>query len=392
MTFVEKLKKLGIKPGYEIWEIFLIRKINFLLSVAFFNVTLAYILFPLLGVEFLQPILLLSVVMAPLVMIMNIRWGYVAGSYGFFLFGIFMISFLAIRLGANSFSVLFFFPITLSIVQLLGRRETRLHMMVNLAVYFGFILFTIRCYYFGQYAVTLSPDVLKKVQVFNSVLSSFTAIVFIAQITTENNRQEKRISDALREKEILLAEVFHRVKNNMNIVTSLLNLKKNTSSSEEVRDALEECRNRVYSMALVHQKIYERDNLAGVNFGEYVRDLVNEITSSMGTGKQLVQIHSELIDLPINQAIPCGLILNELLTNSFKHAVQPDRKLEVTIDLSKHDHNTEILYRDNGPGISGGQMLKPESMGIDLIQSLCQQLDGTYSFENNNGLQFHMKF
>lgn len=197
----------------------------------------------------------------------------------------------------------------------------------------------------------------------------------------------------LNEKEILLAEVFHRVKNNMNIVTSLLNLKKHVSESQEVKDAIEECRERVYSMALVHQKIYNNKTIHSLDFKDYVNDLVQEAVNSIG-GQDKVDVifNTEPIDLPINYAIPCGLILNELITNSFKHAQIKNAKLKIEIGLANSNGLVTLSVKDNGPGFDFDNVRKQNSLGMDLIKSLSDQIDAKFSTVNKNGTFSKIEF
>lgn len=393
MKLLQRLRSLGIRPEHQVWEVFLIRKINFVSLIAFINVTSAYLLFPAFGLDALQPVLLPSMGLALLVIVINSTWGYVPGSYFYFLIGLLLITYMTVRLGSDSYFLLFFFPITLTVIQLLGRKETVLHMSVILAIYFTGILFSAYCYLNDLYRIQMDTELLGKIRLFNIVVSALTALFFITQITIENNRQEQLIRDMLKEKDVMMAEIFHRVKNNMNIVTSLLNLKKNNSDSVEVSEALEDCRNRVFSMALVHDKIFNRNNIAGLNFGEYTRDLVETIGKSMGLDKE-DKIHVEAMDieLPLSQAIPCGLILNELVTNSCKHARVPGRQLNVHILLTKENGQCNILYNDNGPGMKEGDTSKHGSLGVELIHTLCEQVDGKCSFLNKDGLQFNLSF
>lgn len=387
------IRNLGIKPSHQLWEAFLIRKINFLALVAFVNVTSAFFIFPLFNVIEFQPIWVVAMVLAPLVILINIRLGYIASSYLFFMIGVLVIGYLGIKLGPDSYSVLFFFPLTLSIVQLLGRKETFVHMIVNLGIYLVGMIFVGWCYYHGKYQIEFPVASLLNIKIFNIVVSALTSLAFITQITFENNKQEATIRQVLNEKDILMAEVFHRVKNNMNIVTSLLNLKKNNSDSEEVKLALEECRSRVFSMALVHQKIFGTSNVSGLNFGAYAKDLVEEIGNSVGVnGNDSIKVSADEIELPINYAIPCGLILNELVTNSYKHARVPGKPLCIEVELKIDAGQRIIIVKDNGPGAQQSDFEKPGSLGVDLLSSLCQQIDGTYSFENADGLKFEVRF
>lgn len=209
----------------------------------------------------------------------------------------------------------------------------------------------------------------------------------------ESIAQDTLIKKMLHEKEILLAEVFHRVKNNMNIVTSLLNLKKITSQSQETKDALEECRNRVFSMALVHQNIFNNESLIGLNFKNYIINLVDEIANSFGS-KESYEINYELeeIQLDLSTSIPCGLIINELITNSFKYAQLPNQKLRIDIQLTKLNGKIRLYVHDNGPGIAENFMTTNTTLGMELIESLSEQINGKSQFKNENGASFELIF
>jgi two-component sensor histidine kinase len=249
------------------------------------------------------------------------------------------------------------------------------------------------CFYHDRYRVEFPEEVIARVRVFDIVLSAFTGVVFIILITIENNRQEKMIRAMLREKDVLVAEVFHRVKNNMNIVTSLLSLRSHISSSEEVKEALEDCRNRVFSMALVHEKIFHSNEVSRLDFGEYAHDLADEISMSLGlSGEDMISVRSDEMELPLKYAIPCGLILNELVTNSCKHGRIGDRPLHISIGIHAEGEKRVIEVQDNGPGASEQQMQREGSLGLDLIRSLCQQIEAEYRFSSRNGLHFQMRF
>jgi two-component sensor histidine kinase len=228
--------------------------------------------------------------------------------------------------------------------------------------------------------------------VFSIIISFFSTIAFMLVVINDYIKQEELIKKMLKEKEVLLAEVFHRVKNNLNIVTSLLNLKKNSTESVEVQEALEECRSRVFSMALVHQNIFNNQEV-GLNFRTYIENLVSEIANSLGMNQQIeLDLETEEISLNLSSAIPCGIILNEIITNSYKYALSENNRLQIQIIIKQKGEMISIEVSDNGPGISEEILAKDNTLGLELIETLSEQLGGECSFSNNNGLVFHLNF
>lgn len=392
-TLLNKVLNIGIKKEYQPWEVFLTRKINFITLIAAFNMSTAIVFFLLIGYNQFIFHCTWPLVLAPLIILTNHFKNYVWAAYVFNIIGFVFFFFINLAEGINSYASVFYFPVIISLVQLLGRRETIKHLVIIGALGFisiVFIAFGLKYQWMPQ---LVNRDIEVNLAVFNIILGLFTAITFIVAVVKESLSQERQIKSMLAEKEILLAEVFHRVKNNMNIVTSLLSLKKNSSDSFEVREALEECRSRVYSMALVHQKVFNNKNEVSLNFKEYAHDLVNDIINSLN-GSKTVKTKLDLDDvfLDLSNAIPCGLILNELITNSYKYAGQNGKPIEIEITLKSKGDFVELEVKDNGPGIEKGEQNKPNSLGIELIKSLSEQISAEYSFTNQNGLVFKMKF
>jgi two-component sensor histidine kinase len=165
------------------------------------------------------------------------------------------------------------------------------------------------------------------------------------------------------------------------------------SESLEVKEALEDCRNRVFSMALVHNNIFNSKNVIGLNFKDYIQNLVTEISNSHGDSENIeIILETENINLDLSNAIPCGLILNELITNSFKYAQVKNQKLQIQINFFSQNDFIKLIVKDNGPGIKDIDNSVSNSLGIDLIRSLSEQINGTYSFHNDKGLVFQLEF
>jgi two-component sensor histidine kinase len=395
MGFLKKIDTfgdLGVKTFYNPWEISLTRKLNFLSLVGICNVIVTLILFLSIGFTDFVTECVITLLMGPLVIVLNIRKNYLWAAYLFYGIGITLFFLLTLKMGIDSYVILYYFPILVSLIQVFGRKETLKHLVTIAFLFFISIVGIVVAYKNDHQSIAYTTDSLLRLKLVNILSAFFLTVVLICIITIENLKQETLIKNTLREKEILLAEVFHRVKNNMNIVTSLLNLKKFSSKSEEVKQALEECRERVFSMALVHQIIYSNKNITSLNFEEYIQKLAGESVNAIGGIQKVdVEFDTESIELPLFYAIPCGLILNELITNSFKHAQIPAKKLKIEIAFKGIDDDLLIKYRDNGPGFAP-QEFKSDSLGLELIKSLAEQIDAVYSIQSLNGSVFEMQF
>lgn len=395
MSFVDRINNLanyGVKATYVPWEIHLVRKLNQSSMLGIANVIFCLTVFILLGYTGSVFECVAVLLVSPFMFLLNKKYGYVPALYLFTLIGCFLFFFLAVKMGPDSFALLYFFTLIIGVIQMGSRKEIFKHVVLNVILCFLTICAIAMCYVYKVFEMVVPADMIDFCRYFNVCFSFFTAAFFMLIIAKESIRQETLLQSALKEKEILLAELFHRVKNNLSIVTSLLNLKKDCAESEETKRVLEECRNHVFSMALVHTKMYNKNNLEDLNFNEYLGDLVPELINSIG-GSATVDFELKSPDIKLNlaQAIPCGLIVNELVTNAFKHATVPEQKLSIKVSLKDEDKIVRLEVGDNGPGkmdLDNGK----SSLGMELIRSLAEQLDGEYSFRNENGLKFSLKF
>lgn len=287
---------------------------------------------------------------------------------------------LVILVGLDSYTLLYFFPITMSIVQLFGRKETFCHMVVWLVIYF-FNIILLLVFSDNFEPVAMSESTHKFMSNFNVLFAFFCGLVLIGTITRNTINMETTMRKTAEEKELLLAELFHRVKNNLNIVTSLLNIRKNKSNSQEVIDALEDCRNRVFSIALVHQKMYSGKQIGNLNLNDFLRELIYNIEHIFGDEAEVKIKMDDEIQLPISKAVPTGLILNEVLTNVYKHAKVDGKRLEIFVNVLKKDNRIEFVVEDNGPGLRIPDQ-QFEHLGLELIHSLSEQLEGKFNLQN----------
>lgn len=207
-----------------------------------------------------------------------------------------------------------------------------------------------------------------------------TLINTIWRDLTEKKKIERTLRKNIEEKEILLKEIHHRVKNNLQIITSLLNLQTNTIEDEKVKAILFQSKTRIESMCKVHEMLYSSKNLSSINYGDYLKDLLNKlILNAKGESNQIsLQLGISNLFLNINTAIPLGLLINELVTNSLKYAFPENGKGTITITINSiNDVQYELIYGDDGVGYASEISFKDaHSLGFQLIDSLSEQLNG----------------
>jgi len=210
------------------------------------------------------------------------------------------------------------------------------------------------------------------------------AIQTVLHDITDRKEKEKIIERSLKEKEILLKEIHHRVKNNMAVVSGMIELQAMSTENEELEEVLKESQLRIFSMAMIHEKLYQTDTLSDIGFDSYIKELVETIQKTVDTSGKMIHIEYQLddISLNVNQAIPAALILNELIVNVFKHAFEGREKGEVVIKLDERKGKIKLSVIDNGIGLPDN--FEPEemdSLGMTLVSTLAKQLKATLQVE-----------
>jgi two-component sensor histidine kinase len=222
---------------------------------------------------------------------------------------------------------------------------------------------------------------------------SLAQLLSLALETKKKREYRVELERIIGQKEVLISEIIHRVKNNMSVIMSLLNLQKHKTKDAYHADLFEEIKGKVYSMAMIQEQLHTSNNIDRIDLGNYLQNLVTNLNDSYGLGKG-VRINLDLdsdIGLDVSKAIPCGLISNEILTNSFKYAfnsAQESRQL--SISLHEINNCIELYFKDNGPGFDIDAARS--GMGLELIRDLSDQIDATIDVQIDHGVGIKLLF
>lgn len=311
----------------------------------------------------------------------------------------------------ESGAYLFFFPVIVSVILLNNVTSLNWMSVLHMGVSALSFILSIALDLESWELKGLSAEAIKLMWYYNIVMAVvITAMVsgilnrlIVVQnqeITAQNkglNKAKEEINASLKEKEVLLAELNHRVKNNLAIISGLLNLQLESSGNHEAKQVIKDSKNRILSMALVHKMLYNHPQLKEIDLSNYCQELIRELLNSFNLhNKVTIKEHYDPICLPVNKSIPFGLILNEIITNSIKYVFTQengsDHHLEVSI--SKIDTEVVMVAKDSGTGFPQdfNQDHDSKSLGLFLIKSLAEQIDGKAVFSNDNGARVELKF
>ncbi|MEM6398981.1 MAG: histidine kinase dimerization/phosphoacceptor domain -containing protein [Cyanobacteria bacterium P01_D01_bin.116] len=211
---------------------------------------------------------------------------------------------------------------------------------------------------------------------------------------TARKQVENQLKSSLKEKEVLLKEIHHRVKNNLQIISSLLRLQSGYIKDKQALEIFQDSQNRVRAMALIHENLYQTKDLSKIEFSEYIRKLKNNLVRCYNNRNINININIEKLLLKLDTAIPCGLIINELISNSIKHAFKNSDKGEIYVEfINLQKDKYSLSVSDNGVGVSENiDSLKKQSLGLELVWNLVEQLEGTIVYNSKLGTSFRITF
>jgi PAS domain S-box-containing protein len=224
--------------------------------------------------------------------------------------------------------------------------------------------------------------------------------VTVFEDITERKRNEQELIRSLKEKEVLLREVHHRVKNNLQVISSILNLQSNFVEDPNTLQILRESQNRINSMSFIHESLYRKDEFDSIDLAQYVKDLTTNLLHSYHSSGTDIRLEHDLenVELDLDQAIPCGLILNELVSNALKYAF-PDRDRGLVHIGVEQEQNTDattlvrIRVQDDGVGLPEGyEVGASDSLGLQLVSSLLEQIGGEIRLKRDNGTEYLITF
>lgn len=227
------------------------------------------------------------------------------------------------------------------------------------------------------------------------VILSMLVVGTMLFLKTQVTKKTAAIQESLNEKDVLLREIHHRVKNSLAIVSGLIGIQLDSTNSDEAREVLKDSQSRIQSMALIHEKLYETESLSDIKLDNYLKELVEAIHGTFTEYNEAVDLQFDLetVELNIDKVIPCGLLINELVVNAFKHAFKKNEPGILKIKLQRSNGRIELIVADNGPGLAEDFSLNTtDSLGGMLINTFATQLQAETKIANENGAEFTFTF
>jgi PAS domain S-box-containing protein len=219
-------------------------------------------------------------------------------------------------------------------------------------------------------------------------------ISLVAHDISGKKKASNAIESSLKEKEVLLKEIHHRVKNNLQVISSILNLQSSFVTDENTLEILQESRNRIRSMAIIHENLYRTEDFSSIKFASYIKNLTHNLIASYSVNRKVIlEVDLAEIDLVLDQAIPCGLLINELITNSLKYGWKDGENGVISIRLKEVKNIVELEIKDNGVGLPVEfEDMNSDTLGLQLVVTLAEQLDAELKVDVKGGTKYLIKF
>lgn len=331
--------------------------------------------------------------------------------------------FFSIYLGFNSGIHLYLFTSPLIVLTAFDTKNIKVIFLIMLSYLANFIFITVLGKHYQISILQLSPQVLDTFYIFNFACAIFILITLALYFLHNNNKinslllfnneslevQKKLLSEeniirkeaennakeSLAQKEILLSEIHHRVKNNLAVIHGLLDLQGAYINDRPTLGIIKESQNRIKSIAILHEKLYENNTLKEVNVRSYTEELIEFVKSGLSDKAKPIEIITQIesINLEMEKAMPLALLINELISNSYKHAFNSKTSGQIIINFSVNNNGYLFIFKDNGIGFEYLSAEKRMSLGLTLIENFVQQLNGTLKFVHDKpGMQFELRF
>ncbi len=273
--------------------------------------------------------------------------------------------------------------------ELFAINESQMSLLFNVNIIFSFILCFVLIIYFSHNNSKYTDLLLKSNEVIQEQKNQLEI-----EISTKDTLN-KNLEDTLKDRVLLLSEIHHRVKNNLAVVNALMELQTFYLKDQKTIQILKDSQNRIKSIALLHEKLYENKALKYVDVSSYSSELIHFIKQSLSNKEKDIKIHTNIgqINLEMTKAMPFSLLLNELITNSHKYAFLNKEKGNIWISIVEKNNEYNLEYKDDGPGFEYNDETKNNSLGLNLIESFCIQLNGTFAYTRaENEMMFEFRF
>jgi two-component sensor histidine kinase len=395
--FFQKLISIGVLDSNSVEFNNKLRLVNVFIWLCILFCFPYYITFLVIGEFNLAIIFIISQVLYALSLIANRDGYYNTAKYLIIISTNYAVLTMNFAFGYEAGFLRYYFAAPLVIFTLFNYRQTA-HIVLGMSLYMSSFVIGEIFYLMGVPALLdFSPEILSNLRLMNI----FATLLFLTMLAMGFSKQyyrsykalaeqHKNLQKLIGEKNTLLSETHHRVKNNLAVISGLFDLQMIYNQNAEVSEILNNSKRRIKSMSMIHESLYRQDDLANIDFKQYISQMVREIESSIKTNPDIeVKLNVQELHFDLQHAVPLGLIVNEVLTNAFKHAFQPNQKGEIIVEFKKEE---KFILRiiDNGKGLPSE--MDSGSLGMTLIDALVQQLEGEYCYKTNHGTTFEMQF